>query len=106
MQSISLATLKPGSYIAVIDDAGGGFVISFTGIHKYGIVADNQSKIWTLKRSNLFFEVKEGTKDFIIYTDGVLTIKSPSGRIIDFQNKTHTLVSDGSLMKKVRHKQN
>jgi len=93
LKSISLSTLKPGTYLAVIDDSKGGFLMSFTGIAAYGIIADNESMIWTLNRSNLYFEVKQGLKDFILQTDGVLTLKSPTGRIIDFQSKQHPLTN-------------
>ena len=87
LKSISLSSLKPGVYTAVIDDAAGGFMVSFSGPVNYGIVADNELKVWTLNRSNLFFEVKKGEEKIVVQTDGVLTLTSPTGRNIDLQGK-------------------
>jgi hypothetical protein len=87
LKNISLSSLKPGTYIAVVDDAAGGFMVSFGGAVSYGIVADNASKVWTLNRSNLSFEVKKGEGKIVIQTDGVLTLTSPTGRNIDLQGK-------------------
>lgn len=92
LKSLSLAGLRPGTYVAVVDDARGGFLLSFTGKINYGIVADNQSMIWTLNRTNLVFDVPKGTKEIIVHTDGVLTLESPAGRKIDLQKK-HPLVT-------------
>lgn len=87
LESFSLASLEPGVYMALIDDSKGGFQLSFSGDVLYGIVADNQTKVWTLNRTNMFFEIATGTNEFIVHTDGVVTLKSPTGRIIDLQDK-------------------
>lgn len=87
LKNIPLSALKPGLYIAVIDDAAGGFMVSFGGAVSFGIVADNESRLWTLNRTNLFFEVKKGEGKIVVQTDGVLTLTSPTGRNIDLQGK-------------------
>ncbi|MGN6400931.1 MAG: DUF4838 domain-containing protein [Flavisolibacter sp.] len=87
LKNIPLSSLKPGTYIAVINDAAGGFMISFNDAVGYGIVADNESKLWTLNRTNLFFEVKKGEGKIVVQTDGVLTLTSPTGRNINLQGK-------------------
>jgi hypothetical protein len=87
LKAISLRSLKPGSYFAVIDDAKAGFNMSFTGPVAFGIMADSRYPTLTFGRNNLFFTVQKGTKEFIIQTEGALTLKSPAGRIIDLQKK-------------------
>jgi hypothetical protein len=86
--SLSLASLKPGAYIAVLDDSKSGFKMTFSGAVTYGIVAHNEKKTWTISRNNLTFLVPKGTKEFTLQTNGVLTLKSPSGRKIDLQKRS------------------
>lgn len=86
VKSISLKALQPGSYMAVIDDAGGGFTVGFTGAVSYGVVAGTQNKMWTLGRNNLAFAV-EDKNEFQVNNSGSLTLVSPTGRIIDLQKK-------------------
>lgn len=88
LTAIPLEGFKPGSYIVFIDDAKGGFNISFSGAVAYAIVADKTSPAWTLGRNNLVFNVPENTKTFTIQTTGVLTLKSPGGRVIDLQKSS------------------
>jgi hypothetical protein len=85
--AIPLSGLQPGSYIISIDDAKGGFNISFSGAVAYGIVADKQSPIWTIGRNNLVFTVPERANKFTIQTTGVLTLRSPAGRVLDLQKR-------------------
>lgn len=84
--SISLNSLKPGTYIAVLDDARNGFKMSFTGDVSFAIVAASQNRVWSFGRNNLVFAVS-GVKEFQIKNDGVLTLVSPKGRIIDLQKQ-------------------
>jgi hypothetical protein len=84
--SIELNTLQPGLYIAVIDDARNGFTLSFTGSVTYGLLADSQNRVWTLGRNEFIFAVKR-VKQFQIKNEGVMTLRSPKGRVIDLQKK-------------------
>ena len=86
LKAVSLSTLKPGTYIAVIDDARNGFTMSFTGKIAYAIVVGGQNKIWTFGRNNLVFPINK-EKQFSIQNEGVLTLQSPTGRIIDLQKQ-------------------
>lgn len=86
LKTISLSSLEPGTYIAIIDDTKNGFTMSFTGDVSYAIVASSQNKIWTFSRNNLVFEV-EGIKEFKVKNDGVMTLHSPTARVIDLQKQ-------------------
>jgi hypothetical protein len=86
LKGISLSSLKPGLYVAVIDDARNGFTMSFTGNVSFAVLASAQNRIWTFARNNLFFSVGKEDK-FQIKNDGVMTLVSPKGRVIDLQNK-------------------
>jgi hypothetical protein len=90
VRSVSLQSLKEGAYIAVIDDARNGFIVSFTGAVAYGVVADGQNRIWTTGRNNLVFAV-DGIKEFSINNEGAVTLRSPTGRTIDLQKKKGAL---------------
>ena len=86
LKAIPLDGLDPGIYIAVIDDAKNGFTMSFTGAVSYAIIARSQNRIWTFGRNNLVFAVGK-IKEFQVKNDGVLTLVSPAGRIIDLQKQ-------------------
>ncbi len=86
VKEISLNSLEPGTYIAVIDDARNGFTMSFSGSVSFGIVAASQSPGWTFGRNNLVFNVG-AVKEFQVNNGGVLTLLSPAGRIIDLQKQ-------------------
>ncbi len=86
LKEISLDLLRPGTYIAVIDDARNGFTLSFSGDVSYAIVAGSQSRMWTFGRNNLVFAVG-AVKEFQVRNDGVLSLLSPAGRIIDLQKQ-------------------
>ncbi|WP_132052529.1 DUF4838 domain-containing protein [Pseudocnuella soli] len=83
---IPLSALKPGIYMAFIDDAKNGFRVSFSGGVRFGIVADDRMQAWTYGRNNLVFDV-QNVKSFSIRNSGPVIIKSPNGRIIDLQKK-------------------
>ncbi|WP_276504476.1 DUF4838 domain-containing protein [Terrimonas pollutisoli] len=86
MKPISLESLQPGVYIAVIDDAKNGFTVSVSGNVSYAIVASVQSKAWTFSRNWLVFAVNY-EKEFRIKNEGAMTLRSPAGRVIDLQKK-------------------
>jgi hypothetical protein len=85
-KAIALSKLKPGVYIAVIDDAKAGFTFSVTGDIDYGILSGEPGRIWTFGRNNLVFNVGNA-KEFQVRNEGVMTLVSPAGRKIDLQNK-------------------
>ncbi|WP_162303895.1 DUF4838 domain-containing protein [Paracnuella aquatica] len=84
--TVSLASLPTGTYLLHIDDARDGFKLSFAGGVAYGIVAGAPRKAWTFGRNTLVFEVKDITS-FSIQNEGAVTLKSPTGRIIDLQQQ-------------------
>jgi hypothetical protein len=84
-KAISFRSLKAGTYFAVIDDAKGGFTLSFTGPVAFGIMADNRYAAQTFGRNNLFFSIQDETKEFTIHHEGALTLRSPGGRVTDRQ---------------------
>ncbi len=86
LKAVALNVLQPGTYIAVIDDAKNGFTLSFTGAVSFGILAGNQNAAWTFGRNNLVFNVGQ-VNEFKLKNDGVLTLVSPTGRVLDFQKQ-------------------
>ena len=90
-KAVSLATLQPGSYIAVIDDFKSGFQMTATGAVSYGFFAYDTRQLWSIGRNSMFFDVRQGTKLITLQTDGVLTLQSPTGRIIDLQKRSTSL---------------
>ncbi len=93
LRPVALRSLQPGTYIAVIDDARNGFVVSFTGAVSYGIVAGGQARAYTFSRNSLVFAVT-GVKSFSVRNDGAMTLRSPKGRIIDLQKKKGVFTID------------
>jgi hypothetical protein len=89
MKSISLESLQPGVYIALIDDAKNGFTMSVSGNLSYAIVASPESKAWTFSRNWLVFAVNN-EKEFRVKNDGAMTLRSPTGRVIDLQKQKGT----------------
>ncbi len=87
-KTILLNTLEPGNYIVQIDDAKSGFTLGFTNNIAFGILVGNNNKIFTLIRSQLYFNVDENISLFKVNNKGVVTLISPTGRIINLQKKT------------------
>lgn len=86
LKTIDLSSLPAGAYMAVIDDARNGFTMSFTGNVPFAIVASSQRKVWTFGRNNFAFAVGKD-REYQIENDGVLTLVSPAGRVIDLQKQ-------------------
>ncbi|MFC0775986.1 DUF4838 domain-containing protein [Terrimonas alba] len=86
LKAISLKSLPPGIYIAVVDDAKNGFSITVTGDISYAIVASSRNKTWTFSRNNLVFAVNH-VKEFQVQNAGAITLLSPAGRVIDLQKQ-------------------
>jgi hypothetical protein len=84
-QSVSLASLQPGTYIVALDDAKSGFKLGFTGAVTFGILADENHQAWTIGRNNLVFRVDNSVREFTIYNGESMTLKSPAGRTIPIQ---------------------
>ena len=87
-KAVSLASLQPGAYIAVIDDYKSGFLMTATGAVSYGYFAYDARQLWSINRNTMFFDVAAGTKLITLKTDGVLTLQSPAGRKIDLQKRS------------------
>lgn len=91
--NLSLSKLKPGSYIALLDDSKSGFTLSLSGTTPFAIIASNTKPIWTLGRNTLYFYVPPTTRSFNIQNYGVMTIVSPSGRKIDLQKNAKGFIT-------------
>jgi hypothetical protein len=90
LEKFSLASLKPGTYKLKVDDQRKMFIMEIAGNVDYSIVAGAENKINTTSAASLntfFFYVPPGTKRFEMIKGGIMTLKTPTGRKIDRQNR-------------------
>jgi hypothetical protein len=97
-EKFSLAALNPGFYSVDVNDQRKMFLLKFSKNIKYSIVIKQGTTLLTTSAGGLnhfYFYVPPGTKRFRIAKSVVLSLQSPSGRQINYENNlTQTLYID------------